>query len=411
MATSGSPEPSRCPTSTTPCRSGSTSSPTPTRRSCRAGHAHAHRSAGSSGPAIARRRGRAQCAGPCCSVPTASTARPGCWSCSTSRSLRRCSWTSGSGPRQGGGDHSAANRDTREGQRALNAATRLPGDAQDARIHPFVGVHPWRQVRSERTKDVETVLDLVRLTIEKYGFVGVKLYPPMGFEPNGNTETTFDRVTAMTAADAAEVDQALRKLYHYCSDNDVPVTAHCNHSNGAHESYHPASWACVVEEFSSLRLHLRHFGGASEFRDKERTKRNDWTKRVAALVLEEKDNLRRRRQPPHRGRPGRPRVPGGARHLAAGRAPSRAGAVRTADRAHRGRGAGHGRRQWLRPAGCGRADSSTAPGSSPSPRRRRRRRLSSRRRARRPHRRGCRRPCPGTRTGPLCPAGSPRSSE
>ncbi len=140
----------------------------------------------------------------------------------------------------------------------LSMLGRLPGTTR-TRVHPFVGFDPRRQLRA--SNDVESPLDLVKVAVERYGFVGVKLYPPMGFRPIENTATPPD----MSEQDAARVDEVLCELYAWCEREQVPVTAHCNASNEAHSTYrefsHPASWAKVLERYPQLHLNLGHFGG------------------------------------------------------------------------------------------------------------------------------------------------------
>lgn len=166
----------------------------------------------------------------------------------------------------------------------LSMLGRLPG-ATRARLHPFIGFDPRREVQSRRLHEPQTALELVQEAVERYGVVGVKLYPPMGFRPIGNT-ATLD----MSAELAAEVDKALRRLYEWCLREDVPITAHCNISNGAHDSYqdfsHPDSWRAVLDEFPGLRLNLGHFGGA-------RAQETDdgWPWKIARMV----DDVARRR--------------------------------------------------------------------------------------------------------------------
>jgi predicted TIM-barrel fold metal-dependent hydrolase len=160
----------------------------------------------------------------------------------------------------------------------LSMLGRFPGVTR-ARIHPFVGFDPRREVRDRLVGEVETALDVVKLAVEAYGFVGVKLYPPMGFKPLGNTATRD-----MTALVAARVDEVLHELYAWCAAEDVPITVHCNRSNEAHCDYlefsHPEFWGKVLDAFPQLRLNLGHFGGASG-------RANGWPTRIAELATPE----------------------------------------------------------------------------------------------------------------------------
>lgn len=145
----------------------------------------------------------------------------------------------------------------------------LPGTHQ-SHVHPFVGFDPRREVSARRAGQIETPLDAVRDAVERYGFVGVKMYPPMGFKPLGNTD--------------GSVDEALRDLYRWCQAEDVPITVHCNPSNYAAEAFKqfssPDLWRRVLTEFPELRLNLGHFGGASD----KPTPKSGWPRKVAALM-------------------------------------------------------------------------------------------------------------------------------
>ena len=119
------------------------------------------------------------------------------------------------------------------------------------RMLPFVMCDPRR----------EGAADLVIRCLEELGFLGVKMYPPLGYHPDPSTIHNEPRVNG-----------ELEKLYAYCEQNTVPITAHCS-PGGAyskdlmrgekvrHEYTKPASWAGVLEKHPSLYLNLAHFGG------------------------------------------------------------------------------------------------------------------------------------------------------
>lgn len=141
----------------------------------------------------------------------------------------------------------------------LSMLGRLPG-VNRGRVHPFIGFDPRREVQDQISGEVESALDVVKLAITTYGFVGVKLYPPMGFRPIGN-QATVD----MSAELAARVDGVLNSLYDWCQSEDVPITAHCSSGVHAHDTFadfaSPAHWARVLADYPRLRLNLGHFGG------------------------------------------------------------------------------------------------------------------------------------------------------
>ena len=134
-------------------------------------------------------------------------------------------------------------------------------------LHCMVPYDPWRQVH-----DVETgtrgpkALDLVRMAVEEMGFVGIKLYPPMGFRPLGNAAVrqAYPERAQGIRNFPAKLDRALDDLYQYASDRGVPIMAHATNSNGAAPGYaeraHPDNWLPVLRKYPKLRLNLAHFG-------------------------------------------------------------------------------------------------------------------------------------------------------
>jgi predicted TIM-barrel fold metal-dependent hydrolase len=113
---------------------------------------------------------------------------------------------------------------------AAEAALQRPG-----RILPFFGVHPERPGHLEELKNA----------IENKGFVGVKLYPSLGY-----------------SVDSDE----MRLVYEYSIEKDLPVLLHCGHggfyrTEDQIQLCDPAQWANVLADFDGLRVCFAHFGG------------------------------------------------------------------------------------------------------------------------------------------------------
>jgi predicted TIM-barrel fold metal-dependent hydrolase len=141
----------------------------------------------------------------------------------------------------------------------------------DARFHPFVAFDPRRQIEappasgSPRAATAAplgpgtTALEMVAQAVESRGFLGVKLYPPVGFAPMDNA------ALQPRLAFAGALDRALLALYAYCAAGEVPILTHASASNeyalGLRFLVEPARWAPVLERFPTLRLNLGHFGG------------------------------------------------------------------------------------------------------------------------------------------------------
>jgi predicted TIM-barrel fold metal-dependent hydrolase len=108
------------------------------------------------------------------------------------------------------------------------------------------------------------------------GFVGVKMYPPMGFRASTNDHiATFykdsDPATQQMAMMAGQtVDNNLAELFRLCAKYDVPVMCHSNESNQtalsiAGTTPRPTYWKPVIQTYASLRLNLGHFGSVVGF--------------------------------------------------------------------------------------------------------------------------------------------------
>ncbi len=166
----------------------------------------------------------------------------------------------------------------------MGQMARQPGPC---RIHGFVAFDPIRAILADVGRlpagggDAAPVFDphkLVRDAVNKHGFLGVKLYPPMGFRAwhNDAADMKFpDNVKQDINSDGISdrdvgklIDQQLAKLYKYCAKNGVPILAHAYNSNQSGQCFgwraSPQYWREVIKEFSTseqpLRVCLAHFG-------------------------------------------------------------------------------------------------------------------------------------------------------
>jgi predicted TIM-barrel fold metal-dependent hydrolase len=167
----------------------------------------------------------------------------------------------------------------------MGAIAKLPGKP---RVHGFVPFDPVRAIMAPlgyypggTHMEMIYPLDLVKDAIENHGFLGVKLYPPMGFRAwnNGKGDIAFSSVVKTFVNQGFSgpigdrqlgglIDKELEKLYRYCADQGVPILAHAYNSNQAEECTgwraSPQYWSEVIDKFSSpekpLRLCLGHFG-------------------------------------------------------------------------------------------------------------------------------------------------------
>lgn len=117
----------------------------------------------------------------------------------------------------------------------MDAAIARPG-----RVLPFIAVNPRRPDHFE----------LMRRAIEQLGFVGVKLYPSLGFSLNTD---------------------AIRNVLAYCRDQDVPIVVHCTSGGFIRDAEaagfaHPKHWLQLFTgPGDSLRLCFAHCGGWGGF--------------------------------------------------------------------------------------------------------------------------------------------------
>ena len=144
-------------------------------------------------------------------------------------------------------------------------------------LHGFIGFDPWRQVVDEANNTHPTALEIVQNAIETQGFVGVKIYPPMGFQAIGNASLPDSDFQSLQPASitgrGAKIDAALMKLYTYCNANEVAILAHCAASQGptpqAAMKAHPMHWKALLDGNpafkGTLRVCLGHFGGLWNF--------------------------------------------------------------------------------------------------------------------------------------------------
>ncbi|RWO20281.1 amidohydrolase family protein [Mesorhizobium sp.] len=135
-------------------------------------------------------------------------------------------------------------------------------DTTGVHMHSMVGFDPRRAAEDRH------VMEVVEHAIFDCGFVGVKLYPPMGFRPIENEDL---RVPDKPTGPSGQIlNDTLMKLYRWCADKGVPIMAHAEDSLGAECEFgkraSPEWWGRVLAQdgLSTLRINLAHFGGFDE---------------------------------------------------------------------------------------------------------------------------------------------------
>jgi predicted TIM-barrel fold metal-dependent hydrolase len=180
--------------------------------------------------------------------------------------------------------------------------------ATGGRIHPFVAFDPFREVKQRKdTNSPWFALEEAKRAVMDHGFIGVKLYPPMGFAPIDNVKYACPRIDFLPKGEnikpgwdkfrrdyGDQLDEVLHRLYKWCQERHVPILAHANdtmqsnlqcaratHPDGAEPGLGtPRQWAAVLKAYPDLQLCLGHLGG---FADDE-AKPTDWAKSIAKMM-------------------------------------------------------------------------------------------------------------------------------
>lgn len=109
--------------------------------------------------------------------------------------------------------------------------------AYPGRILPFVAVNPKRPDH----------FALMQSALNGRGFVGVKLYPSLGFSVDS---------------------PVMHEVYAYCAGHGVPVLMHCSEGGfyakeSTRSNSDPALWEPILNRHTHLKICFGHFGGAS----------------------------------------------------------------------------------------------------------------------------------------------------
>ncbi len=124
------------------------------------------------------------------------------------------------------------------GQDLFDEQIRQTGDLvflHPGRVFPFYGLDPRRP----------KPLDRLKKAVEELGYVGVKLYPSMGW----------------TVA-----DPAVAPVYDYCEEHDLPLLMHCNEggfyaAKQDTRNADPDHWRPILANHPRLKVCFAHFGG------------------------------------------------------------------------------------------------------------------------------------------------------
>lgn len=144
-------------------------------------------------------------------------------------------------------------------------------------MRPLVAYNPWSDVQ-DNGRTLARTLD----ALDQRGFVGVKIYPPNGFRPYGNTHSPGIPTTPGMPS-TADLDRVLLRLWDECSKRNVPVMAHTGNSMGSDDAHNavagPIGWQALITARGSAhpaRVSLGHFGGDSSH--------DNWNNELAGMM-------------------------------------------------------------------------------------------------------------------------------
>ncbi|MBM9616992.1 amidohydrolase [Desulfobulbus rhabdoformis] len=130
--------------------------------------------------------------------------------------------------------------------------------AYPGRIFPFVAVN---------TKRPE-YFSIMESALAGRGFVGVKLYPSLGYAVNS---------------------PEMFKVYAYCEERGVPILMHCSEggfyaSDETRNNSDPTLWTAILQKHPSLKICFGHFGGAQYLAAAD-IPTNCWTRTILDLMV------------------------------------------------------------------------------------------------------------------------------
>jgi predicted TIM-barrel fold metal-dependent hydrolase len=148
----------------------------------------------------------------------------------------------------------------------LELISRLSGQTM---VHGYAAFDPLREVKARNEGAASTPLALVKEAVGLHGFLGVKLYSPMGFRPIGNATagTSFPAFLQTTPHLGEALDDALEDMYVWSEREGVPILSHAANSQEANSGFGcraaPYFWLKVLEKHPNLKVCLAHFGDFS----------------------------------------------------------------------------------------------------------------------------------------------------
>jgi len=145
------------------------------------------------------------------------------------------------------------------------------------RIFPFVMFDPRRN----------NSFELCKKALENKGFIGIKMYPALGYYPSPHV---MEKKGNQIAADN------LRNLYEYCKKKKIPITTHAS-TGGAYSTKSDinreknvwpltevSNWIDPIRDYN-LKINFAHFGGNYlNIKDAKRLQSVTWRREILNLI-------------------------------------------------------------------------------------------------------------------------------
>lgn len=185
-----------------------------------------------------------------------------------------------------------------QGRDVLNGIKEYRTKNPDGRliIRPFMGINPsnwnkedlsnflyryfksWSGSADDVLAAWETIADTDVIKGKPYAnaFAGVKLYPPLDFNPYPSNPVEWEK---------------LDYLYTFCEERGIPIITHCDDQgfrvvsqSASYEWTSPEQWEKVLARHPNLYLNLAHFGNQYTVNNLRR-KQTVWRDKIIELML------------------------------------------------------------------------------------------------------------------------------
>ena len=154
-------------------------------------------------------------------------------------------------------------------KRLIEAINNTRNECPNLRIYPFIGYDCRKLENHNGLDEIQKIWNSYRIkTSEKLksgDVLGIKLYPPIGFNPNPSDQHKKKKYL---------------EFYKWCCNEGIPLTTHCQSATGSYsvgkrnreinKITHSKNWWYLFKEnpeIHNLRINFAHFGGEDGVED------------------------------------------------------------------------------------------------------------------------------------------------